>query len=292
MVLATTAPSRAEETADSAKGFDVQELTISTAELAKDLGYELHGATWHFTAPTYVRVKVWNVGDNPVKSPEEPQNSLPPNDVLALRGPLKTTSLCVLTRETDTADSAKHGATQSTQLSFRVNLSGVDSAEGGSEGEGNQQPTADVIGKLQRTLATVLGRKLSDEAKMTESAGSKYSSQVDVYSGDGSSGACVWSNGDAGGLASQLQQLRDVAGQPDEEAKVRELVTKWRATTEKNLLERPLKVYGYTSQRFPSGKVKDVKHRVSFVLVLECSRQPFPPDQPKPTPTALPAATP
>ena len=271
-------PLRAEDAAEPTKGFTAEKISITAGEIADELGYKFDGTTWHFSSPTYVRLKLWSVHGKPAETPEHPEKSLPPTQVIALDGPLKAVSLRLLSRNTEEA-SANPDDLRSHKLAFKVGFSGENAeavdAQGGKNG-------------LHDFVATLLSGKLTGIVNHDQTREFTYTEYLREHGDAYTLSTGFWVTGDLGGEFSHLQQLDDLAQQPDAEAKALALVTQWQAEAEKKLLEQPLKVYGYKGEAISREKERGVQERITFVLVLECSRQPFQPENP----TASPAPTP
>ena len=276
-LLLLTAPLLRAEITDP-NGFQAESLEMNAKELAELLGYTFNGVTWHFTAPTYVRLKVWLVQGAPSESPKDPEQSLPPTQVIDMEKPVRAATLRLLAK--DKEDAGTRGqVVRSTKTVFKLTFGGQEEAGGDPANKGNS---------LQELASTLMGKKLADKAALTRSWTYTYTLDLTSYGSSTTFAPRIWLNAPTGGEFKLLRQIGELVDQPNAEAKVRALVAEQQAEAEKKMLAEPLTVYSNKGESTSGKDGKTVQERASFVVVLESSRQPFPPDKAKASPSSTP----
>ena len=269
--------------------FEVDTLSITAPELAEELGYKFHGYTWHFSAPTYVRLQLY-ADESEGDGPQNPPPSTTPDRTLDLDGTQREVSVRIIEHQTD--EPVRDGGSTSINLKFQIKLSGEAAQPGVDEASPG----------LEAVAAAALPKPLA--AKMYGGQGIGMTYQFSLEQGHRHTFSSMHREGSGtfGQMFGQLADLANLAAKPDADAVAgAALKAKWQTAAEAALLEKPLEVYFYRADVEPKKGADSVfaQCRV-FRVVLECSRQPFtkeeagdkakgsPSPEPAPTPVASP----
>ena len=158
---ATLAQSPAPAVPSPDPAFRVEKLSITAPELAEVLGYKFFGYAWHFSAPTYVRLRVRQGSEDaaPVGNGHPPQSFIH-EDYHPLAGPLSEISVHLIEKQTDDGERPSSPKDEQVGLSFHLGLEGVGA------GKGLPEPTPD---GTDAALAALLPKDLVDQAGYTQS---------------------------------------------------------------------------------------------------------------------------
>ena len=267
--------------------FEIDPLAITAPELAEELGYKFHGYTWHFSAPTYVRLKLY-AEESEGDGPQNPPPSTKPDRTLDLAGAQKEASVRIIEHRTD--EPIRDGGSTSINLQFQIKLS----AEAAQTGVDETSPG------LQGVIATVLPKPLAARMNGGQGIDMAYQFSLDQGHRHTFSSSYRWGSGNFGQMFERVADLTNLAANPDANAAAgAALRAKWQAEAEAALLDKPLEVYYYRADVEPKKGADSVFAQCRiFRVVLECSRQPFTKEEagdkaagsPSPDPAAMPAS--